>query len=190
MNLNKIYKVPETICSIDASTSSLAFAIFKNKELIHFGKINFDGKSVYEKIGTASKNSGAALNKFDIDAIVIEHTIFMNSPKTMADLSMVQGAILGSAYVSGIKNVKSVSPITWQTFIKNGKLTTDQRKAIIDAHPNKSKSWYKAKEREIRKEKTIKFVNTYYDVEISDNDIADAIGIGHYAIYNWEKVAK
>jgi hypothetical protein len=54
--------------------------------------------------------------------------------------------------------------------------------------PGKSDSWYKSKEREIRKEKTISFVNTYYDKNISDNDIADAVGIGHYAIRNWTKL--
>jgi hypothetical protein len=190
MNLNKIYRLPETICSIDASTTSLAFAVFKDRSLVHFGKLSFEGRNIYEKIGMAAKNSGTALDGFGIDAIIIEHTVFMNSPKTMADLSMVQGAILGSAQLSGIKNIKNVSPITWQTFIKNGKLTTEQRRDIMEAYPGKSKSWYKAKERDLRIEKTINFVNTYYDISISDHDIADAIGIGHYAINNWEKVSK
>ena len=53
--------------------------------------------------------------------------------------------------------------------------------------PNKSESWYKTQEREVRKEKTIRFVNMQYDKAITDNDVADACGIGHWAINNWGK---
>jgi hypothetical protein len=27
-----------------------------------------------------------------------------------------------------------------------------------------------------------------YDINIDDNDIADAIGIGHYSLKNWDKL--
>jgi len=188
MKLSLIHEKPERVCAIDASTTSLAFAIFENEKLSSYGKINFQGKDVYAKIADASRKTGAVFNKFKIDAIVIEHTVYMNSPKTMADLAMVQGSLLGSAMAGGIKTVGSTNPIAWQSFIGNGKMTTADRKAIVDAHPGMSKSWYKNKERELRKEKTIKFVNTYYDVEVTDNDVADAIGIGHYAIKNWTKI--
>ena len=42
-------------------------------------------------------------------------------------------------------------------------------------------------ERNLRKERTIRFVNTIYDRNITDNDVADACGIGHWAINNWSK---
>ena len=188
MKLSLLYDKPKNICSIDASTNSLAFAIFSDEKLVRYGKINFVGKDIFEKVGDAGRKTGALFDKFDIDAIVIEHTVYMNSPKTMNDLAMVQGALLASAMKNGIKKVGSINPITWQTFIKNGKLTIEDRKAIIDANPGKSKAWYKAREREIRKEKTIRFVNTYFDINVSDNDVADAIGIGYYSLNNWTKV--
>ena len=49
--------IPKTICSIDASTNSLAFALFdtKQKTLGAVGKINFDGKDIYEKVMDAGK---------------------------------------------------------------------------------------------------------------------------------------
>jgi hypothetical protein len=31
-------------------------------------------------------------------------------------------------------------------------------------------------------------VEINYDKVITDNDVADAVGIGHYAINNWEKL--
>jgi Holliday junction resolvasome RuvABC endonuclease subunit len=179
---------PKTICSIDASTNNLAFAIFEDGKLKDYGKIIFSGNNIFEKIGEATRKTGDVFKPFNIDAIVIEHTIYINSPKTMNDLAMVQGALLGSAILSGIRKVGSINPITWQTYIKNGKLTTEERKKIMDDNPGKSKAWYKARERELRKERTVRFVNTYFDIEVSDNDIADAIGIGYYALNNWEKV--
>jgi Holliday junction resolvasome RuvABC endonuclease subunit len=181
---------PKTICSIDASTNSLAFAIFSNIELVAFGKINFQGINTYAKVKDAARKSYAFFKKFNIDSIVIEHTVFINSPKTAADLALVQGALLGAAGISGIKIAGSVNPISWQSFIGNPKLTTMEKKELMEQYPDKSKVWYQNRAREIRKVRTIQFVNTYYDKEVTDNDVADAIGIGHWAINNWGKLTK
>jgi Holliday junction resolvasome RuvABC endonuclease subunit len=185
VSLGKINPQPEIVCSIDASTNSLAFAIFENKKLVTCGKINFNGKDIFAKVRDAARKTGALFNHFKIDAIVIEHTVFMNSPKTMNDLAMVQGALLGS---SGINKVKTINPIAWQTFIGNGKLSKDAKLLLRTQNPGKSDSWYKGHERDFRKQKTINFVNVNYDKAINDNDVADAIGIGHYAINNWQKL--
>ena len=184
-------EVPETIFAIDASTNNLAFAIFNNKELISTGKINFVGKNNYDKVADACKKLNSFFKLYNIvDAIVIEHTVFMNSPKVAADLALVQGAILGAAGINNIRIAGSVSPITWQNYLGNKRLTPKEKQEIVSEFPGKSKAWYKAHEREIRKQKTIKFINTYYDKSINDNDIADACGVGHWAIQNWEKLDK
>jgi hypothetical protein len=184
-------EAPETVFAIDASTNNLAFAIFNNKKLISTGKINFVGKNNYDKVSDACKKLNSFFKLYDIvDAIVIEHTVFMNSPKVAADLALVQGAILGAAGINNIKIAGSVSPITWQNYLGNKRLTPKEKQDIFLEFPGKSKAWYKTYEREIRKQKTIKFINTYYDKSIDDNDIADACGVGHWAIQNWEKLAK
>jgi Holliday junction resolvasome RuvABC endonuclease subunit len=183
-----ISPAPKRMCSIDASTNTLAFAIFDNKDLVYSGKINFVGTNIFEKIGDASKKTGDVFKHFEVEAIVIEHAVYINSPKTMLELAMIQGALLGSAIASGAKVSGSINPIAWQTFINNGKLSTEEKLAIRKEFPGKGDSWYKAREREFRKQKTIKFVNTYFDKNISDNDVADAIGIGYYAINNWSKI--
>lgn len=190
VNLSRINEKPKTICSIDASTNSLAFAIFSDLALVSFGKIKFDGANTYSKVSDAARKSVAFFKHFDIDAIVIEHTVFINSPKTAADLALVQGALLGAASLNGIKVAGSINPITWQTYIGNGKLTSAEKKELMDEYPGKSKAWYTNRARDIRKIRTIQFVNTYYDRNISDNDVADAVGIGHWAIHNWGKVDK
>ena len=179
---------PNTICSIDASTNSLAFALFSGDDLKSVGKIYFEGNNVYEKVMDAGKKVKAFFDIYGgFEAVVIEHTVFMNSPKTAADLALVQGAILGSAGQSGTKVIGKVSPITWQNFIGNKKISKDEQLLIRSQIPGKSESYYKAHERMLRKERTIKFINTIYDRTITDNDVADACGIGHWAIKNWGK---
>ena len=190
VNLGKIRSKPKNICSIDASTNSLAFAIFSDNKLITFGKIRFEGMNAYQKLGDAARKSMPFFKQFDIDAIVIEHTVFINSPKTASDLALIQGALLGAARISGIRTAGSINPITWQSFIGNNKLSAKEKQDLMNEFPGKSKNWYQNKSREIRKQRTIKFVNTYYDKNLTDDDVADAIGIGHYAINNWEKIDK
>ena len=179
---------PKKICAIDASTNSLAFALFENEILGTVGKINFEGNTNYEKVMDACNKTKSFLDYYGgFEAIVIEHTVFMNSPKVAADLALVQGALLGAAGLTGTKVIGTVSPITWQNFIGNKKIDKDEKFAIRSANPGKSESWYKTYERNLRKERTIRFINMQYDRSITDNDVADACGIGHWAIKNWDK---
>jgi Holliday junction resolvasome RuvABC endonuclease subunit len=182
--------IPKRICAIDASTNSLAFAIFDTftQTIISVGKINFEGKDTYQKVMDAGKKVKAFLDIYGgFEAIVIEHTVFMNSPKTAADLALVQGAILGAAGQSGTTVIGKVAPITWQNFIGNKKISKDEKFYIKAQNPGRSDSWLKSYERDLRKQRTINFINVQYDRTITDNDVADACGIGHWALKNWGK---
>ena len=179
---------PKKICAIDASTNSFAFALFNNETLETVGKINFEGNTNYEKVMDACNKTKLFLDYYGgFEAIVIEHTVFMNSPKVAADLALVQGALLGAAGLTGTKIIGTVSPITWQNFIGNKKISKDERAMIVLKNPGKSESWYKTFERNLRKQRTIDFVEFEYGKKIADNDVADACGIGHWAIKNWNK---
>ena len=193
--MNKIMK-SNIICAIDASTNSFAFALFNteyskfDKSLGTVGKVYFEGNDIYEKVMDAGKKAKAFFDYYQgFETIVIEHTVFMNSPKTAADLALVQGAILGAAGQAGTNLIGKVSPITWQSFIGNKKLSKEEQLLIRSKNPGKSISWYKTFERNLRKERTIKFVNINYDRNITDNDVADACGIGHWAINNLNKIS-
>ena len=190
MNKNKwgFAVKPKKICAIDASTNSLAFALFENEILGTVGKINFEGNTNYEKVMDACSKTKSFLEYYGgFEAIVIEHTVFMNSPKVAADLALVQGALLGAAGLTGTKVIGTVSPITWQNFIGNKKIDKDEKFAIRSANPGKSESWYKTYERDFRKKRTTKLLDIVYDKKIEDYDVADAAGIGHWAIHNWDK---
>ena len=136
----------------------------------------------------ACAKTKAFFEHFDgFEAIVIEHTVFMNSPKTAADLALVQGALLGAAGLTGTKIIGTVAPITWQNYLGNKRLTKEEQIDIRAKNPGKSDSWYKSYERQVRKERTIKLIEINYDKIVNDNDVADACGIGHWAINNWNK---
>jgi hypothetical protein len=38
-----------------------------------------------------------------------------------------------------------------------------------------------------RKKRTTKLLDIIYDKKVEDYDVADACGIGHWAIHNWDK---
>jgi hypothetical protein len=187
-NLESNKEAPKTICAIDASTNNLAFAIFYKSELKAFGKINFEGNNIYQKVIDATAKTQGLFKLYNrVEAIVIEHTVFMNSPKTAADLALVQGAILGGAGLTGVDIIGRVSPITWQNYLGNKKLDKAEQLRIRQEYPDKSVSWYKTYERDFRKKRTTKLLKIIYDKTIIDYDVADAAGIGHWAINNWNK---
>ena len=183
-------KAPNSFCAIDASTNSLAFAFFRNQELISYGKIKFVGQNIYEKIGDTSHKTMAFFKEMPTENIIIEKTIFANSAQVAANLALSQGALIGGAQLGGVRHVYGIAPIAWQSYIGTRLLTTDEKKAIRTKNPDRSNSWYKAQEREQRKNKTINTINHKFDLNINDNDIADACGIGMYAIDNWARVVR
>jgi Holliday junction resolvasome RuvABC endonuclease subunit len=190
MKKNKLLSIghPKTILAIDASTNSMAFSVFDNDKLKKYGKINFHGRHVYEKAGDACKKVIPFLKDFNIDAVVIESAIYTNSQKTAINLALVQGAIVGSAQMYGARNVFSCSPVTWQNWIGNKKLTKIEKQEIRDANPGHSFSWYKQKEREKRKDRTMRIVNIEFSLDVDDDDVSDAIAIGWYSSKNWNKL--
>lgn len=191
MSKNKLKYIgnPTTILAIDSSTNSMAFSIFTNRQLIKYGKVNFHGNHVYERTGDATKKISQFLKDYKIDAIVIESAIYTNSQNTAISLSLVQGAILGASQMYHRAPIVSCSPVSWQNWIGNGRLKKEEKQAIKDLYGhNKSYSFYKSKEREMRKTRTISKINIQFDLEINDDDVADAIAIGWYSSENWHKL--
>lgn len=187
--MKDLIRRPNSFCAIDASTNSLAFAYYKNEQLERYGKIKYFGNDIYEKIVDTSHKTQAFFNQFDgLTHMVIEQPIFLNSPKTAANLSMSHGALVAAAALTGVERIASVSPMVWQNWAGNKRLTTAEKDAIRDTNPGKTNSWYKSQERQFRKQRTIKFVNDRLALKIDDDDVADAIAIGAWAIDNWGKV--
>lgn len=179
---------PQRIVSIDASTNSMAFSYFESGVLKTYGKIRFNGNDAFHKTGDACKKCIPFFKNMRIDAIVIESAIYSNSPKTAMQLSLVQGAVVSAAYVSGVRVIKSITPMQWQNYIGTRLLTKNEKADLERKFPGKSKSWYKSKQRETRKNKTIDSVNDHFKINVSDDDVADAIGIGWYVSDRWNSM--
>jgi Holliday junction resolvasome RuvABC endonuclease subunit len=190
MKKNKLLYIgqPKSIFAIDASTNSMAFSVYVGGELKKYGKINFHGRHVYEKAGDACKKLIPFLKDFNVEAVVIESAIYTNSQKTAINLAIVQGAIIGSSQMTGNRTVVSCSPVAWQNWIGNKKLTKEEKEEIKEANPGHSFSWYKQKEREKRKQRTIRIINIEYGTDIDDDDVADAVAIGWYSVKNWNRL--
>lgn len=182
--------VPTSFCAIDASTNSLAFAYFVDGNLEKHGKIKFLGSNIYTKLGDTVHKTMGLFSVIDTDHIIIEKTIFANSPQVAANLALSQGALIGGAQMGGVKHVYGVAPMSWQSYIGTRLLTTDEKQKIRQGNPDRSNSWYKSQEREQRKQKTISTVNSKFNINLDDNDVADACGIGMFALDNWDKVIK
>ena len=182
--------IPESFCAVDASTNSLAFAYFVNGKLEKYGKIKFIGSNIYSKLGDTVHKTMGLFNIIDTEHMIIEKTIFANSPQVAANLALSQGALIGGAQMGGIRYVYGVAPMSWQSYVGTRLLTTDEKQKIRQKNPDRSNSWYKSQEREQRKQKTIATVNNKFGINLDDNDIADACGIGMFALDNWHKVIK
>jgi len=185
-----IVDAPNNFCAIDASTNSMAFAYFVDHELVRYGKIKFMGDKIYDKLGDTAGKVRSFFLTCPTENMLIEKTIFANSPMVSANLSLSQGSLIGAAKLAGVQNVYGVTPMSWQNFIGTRLLSKEEKDLIRSQNPGKSNSWYKNQERERRKQKTINTVNNNFDINISDNDIADACGIGIFALKNWSKVVK
>ena len=181
---------PNNFCTIDASTNSMAFAYFVDHELVEYGKIKFIGDKIYDKLGDTARKVRSFFLTCPTENMLIEKTIFANSPMVSANLSLSQGSLIGAAKLAGVQNVYGVTPMSWQNFIGTRLLSKEEKEYIRSQNPGKSNSWYKNQEREKRKQKTINTVNKNFNVKIDDNDIADACGIGMFALKNWSKVVK
>jgi hypothetical protein len=176
---------PKSIIAVDASTNSIAFSYFENGRLIKYGKVKFTGSDAFYKAGDAARKCVLLFKKINAEALVIESAIYSNSPKTAMQLSLVQGAIVSAAHIAGIRIIKSITPMQWQNFIGNRLLTKSEKAEIERKNPGKSNSWYKGKQREFRKERTMSAVYNKFKIEVNDDDVADAIGIGWYVSDRW-----
>lgn len=181
-NLGDLTKpTAHNVLGLDLSTNSLAFAKFENKTPVCCGEIFFNGSTVFERLHDA-KHKVAALVKdgtLTADFVAIESAIMMSNIQVAIDLAYVYGAILGEL-MEGNATVHKVAPITWQSYIGNKNLTKDEKEAIKNEFPGKSKSWYTNKGRQIRKERTMAVARQHFNISSNSNNVSDAVGIALY----------
>lgn len=178
-------KKVSTVMGIDASTHSLAFAIYNDDKLTRYGKIVFSGKTVYDRLADAQDKMIALRSQFDVDYVAIEKAIRVNNAGVALKLAMFVGVIIASVKKDGTEVVEVV-PITWQSFIGNRNYTKDQRAKVRRRRINKGKSvsYINSLVRAERKQITMAYFNKKFKINVVDDDVSDAIGVGWYAVNN------
>ena len=168
------------VLGIDASTNSVAFCLMENDKPLKWGKIEFVGSDIYEKIYDAKVKMHVMLDELKSDYIAVEGAVLVRSPDAVIKLSYVYGVVIAELMSTGAK-VITISPSAWQAYIGNKNPTKDEKSGIRLANPGYADSWYKNKLRNMRKQRTVDYFNDKYNLSLTDFDVADAFGIAHYA---------
>lgn len=169
------------VMGVDMSSTSLAFSVFDQSKLCQWGKVYIDGSDNFSKCGDIIKKFSGLCDLVQPDLVVFESSTYVNNNAVMKQLSMVFGAAAGVAINAGAQ-VQDVPPTTWQSYIGNPANSKKQKQEFAAANPEMSDSKIKVELRKARKQKNIDFVKSQYSVIIDDDDVADAICVGHYAI--------
>lgn len=174
---------------IDCSTHSLAFCIMYNKKPIKWGKIQFNGSDVFERMADASNKIRAVKDEFEVDYIAFEGAIMakVKNPDVTIKLAMMYGVCIAELMRKGVE-VVTVNPLTWQSYIGNPNFKKPEKDKLRVDYPGKSMVWYSTKTRELRKQRTMDFFNKKWPLmALDDNDVGDACGIAYWAYYNKTK---
>jgi len=180
MSLKKLIKQnASTVMGVDSSTNSFAFCLFDGKP-VKWGKIEFHGNNIYDKVIDCRDKIPFIKEEFNPDYICIESAIMVKSQAVAIHMAMIVGSLI-SELAKDSKSIITVPPSEWQNYIGNKNLTKAEKESLRKDYPGKSESWYRNSSRNLRKQRTMDFVNNTYNLSISDNDVGDAISIAHYA---------
>lgn len=168
------------VLGIDASTNSVAFCLMENDIPLKWGKIEFSGSDIYDKIYDAKVKMHAMLDELKSEYIVVEGAVLVRSPDAVIKLSYVYGVVIAELMSTGA-SVITISPTAWQAYIGNKNPTKAEKEALKIQFPGYADSWYKNKIRNVRKQRTVDYFNKKYGLSLDDFDVADAFGIAHYS---------
>lgn len=174
-------KKANRVIGIDASTNSLAFAIFEDGKPVRCGEVNFVGATVFERLKDAKAKTKALVDSgvLKADYVAIESAIMVHNIQTAIDLAYVYGAIIGELMVNN-PQVHKVAPISWQTGIGNPNLKKAEKEAIQTANPTKSKTWCQNEGRKMRKARTLDIARKHFSIPSNSDNVGDAVGLALY----------
>ena len=186
MGLEKLNKRVDTILGIDASTNSFAWCLFKNGKPVSWGEVEFSGKNVFERLADGQNKVRELKDELKADKVVFESAVYIQNKKTVILLAYAYGALVAVLLDNG-STVEEISPLEWQPAIGNKPLTKSEKEEVKKQHPDKSDAWYKAQYREIRKQRTIKWVDDTYGIVVDSDNVSDAIAIASVAYGKYGK---
>lgn len=153
-----------TILSLDASTKSTGFAVFKNGQLVDYGCITASSTDLFKRIHKMVEEIHNLIIKHSVEKMVLEEVRpdevgARSNLATHKALMFLQGAIAMMIHDNFQKiTIDYLYPSEWRKCcsIKTGR-------GIV---------------RETVKQRDIRFVEETFGLKVND-DIADAIGLGY-----------
>ena len=167
---------------VDSSTNSFAFCIM-GQEPVKWGKINFNGNNIYEKVIDCRNKIQFIKQEVNPDYICIESAIMVKSQAVAIHMAMIVG-VLVSELADQPGRIITVPPSSWQNYIGNKNLTKQEKSDIKLEYPGKTETWYRNKARNMRKQRTLDYFNNKFNTNVEDNDVGDAFGLAYYAYMN------
>lgn len=146
-----------TLLSLDTSTTSTGWAIFKDGEYQESGVID-DFKKVkngYERLKLMTKELLDSIGQLKPDIIVIEKDVVFGNMKVIDMLMKIIGAVYGYCLFNGITYYE-FAPSEWRKYVK------------LQAFGRKRDEFKKA---------SIKYIKDNLNMDVNDDE-ADAICIG------------
>ena len=146
-----------TLLSLDTSTTSTGWAIFKDGEYQESGVID-DFKKVkngHERLKLMTKELLDSIEQLNPDIIVIEKDVVFGNMKVIDLLMKIIGAVYGYCLFNGIAYYE-FAPSEWRKYVK------------LQAFGRKRNEF---------KQASIKYVKDNFDKEVNDDE-SDAICVG------------
>lgn len=169
------------VMGIDCSTYAFAFCIYEDGKPVRWGKVNFNGSDVYERLHDARVKLSMLAKELEVDYIAFEAAIGGKSQEVAIKLAYVYGAVIAELMRQGTRIV-TVYPITWQTYIGVPNLKPAEKELIKQQNPDRKQSWYLAEGRKIRKQRIKDFAHDKWSFwDSDDEDVCDAHGIAYHA---------
>ena len=153
------------IFSIDQATLNSAYAVWVDSELIAYDKVTADKKiKDYKRSFQMVDLLIEKIKKFKPDLVILEGAFSNGNVKIFGTLSCLRGMTMERLRQEGF-DFDIVEPVKWKSALK-----------ITGKRP-------------IQKEKSIEIAENVFGVDLwNDDDLADAINIGGYAVMKYEGV--
>ena len=155
------------IIAIDQASINTAYSVWIDSELIKYDMLVADKKiKSHARIRQMSVKIAEMIESEKPDFVIFEDCqLQAGNAATFQVLCQLQGMIMSKLYDMDL-SFGIVRPSVWKSFLGVAK-----------------------GKRDVQKANTIKKIEEMYSLDLVDNDdIADAIGIGHYAISNLVEV--
>lgn len=165
------------ILAIDQARNG-AWSVFdyEKKALVAHGTFNFPNEEyTYAKVMVGICDIVDTLMlKYNISAVFIEDIQLRKNPDSFKKLAQLQGALV-SNFERNEYLYAFVPPSTWQNYCKaRGRTSKEIKGKIMEMPQDKKQS----------KILSIQAAKNTYGVETDNDNLADAIMIGHYVVHN------